>query len=453
MVSKNSIVEHTGLQHGLYCVTICTVFAIVVAATALMGDEPEVETATPTWVSYDWMPQAEDCSFYVAGPETGSECGQPRETQVIFFRVPLSFEGEITFRLEGTHLPFETVSGARARLYGGPGAYTDTDGHQIYPESDYQGTLLASKPLVTDHRPQRLHFGPFASSQGESVDGWGYFKLVFTVAKGRGLQPFRVAVAPADKVEGFCFNASLYMDGAKFGRALLYLDSVDKKTPITGITSGFAKGLSLREGDTSLALKAPNSENWIRYGINNFAAGDGRSALEWMNGTLGEGNNFGKRLIVAFTDSKGQPLRLFGNSRIVEQSPRMTAKRPKSSDQRPQTADRRPKKAAIPDPVSSIENPSPQHSNLPVSGIDTPTLQRFGTPTLQHSNTPTLQHSNTPTLQHSNAPTLPTPSPPHLSPLTPISHSDSTRPVSSQTQRISVSHGISGTVRSTRASR
>ncbi|MDP6110745.1 MAG: hypothetical protein QGG53_02670 [Planctomycetota bacterium] len=384
MTSRNlKITDRPAFQDVLYLVTILAVIAIIFAATALVGDEAEVETATPTWVSYEWMPQAEDCSFYVAGPEAGSEYGQPRDVQVIFFRVPLTYKEEVNFRLEGTHLPFDVMPGTRARLYGGRGAYTDSSGHQVYPESDHHGTLLVSKPLSTEHTSQRLSFGPFSSRQGEAIDGWGHFKLVVTAERGNGLRAFRVAAAPADRVESFCFNASLYMDGTKFGRAHLYLDNIGSSA-ITGITSGFAAGLRLRNRKTSLSLKAPNTEKWIRYHINELASGNRRPALEWMNGALGEGNSFGKRLIVAFTDHNGQPLRLFGNNRIVEQRSQIAGHKLQTTDHRV---------------LKDHKRQTTDHQTR------TPALQNSGTPKLQHSKTPS-PHAAIPKLHQSRTPKL-----------------------------------------------
>ncbi|MDP6357804.1 MAG: PKD domain-containing protein [Planctomycetota bacterium] len=334
-MAPSGIRSLTGLK-ALRCALGITIF-VYCAGLTIVGQEANV--SSPAGVSYLWMPAAEKCFFYTLGPDAAEDFGQPRTTQVVYYRFPGDFKGEISLRVS---LPEDANASALALLFGDKGAYTDPNGHRVYPDSHHGGALLGSTAL-TGIGKSWSSFGPFKARDGELVGGWAYFKVVVRSVKGGEIQRFRVGAAPARRAESFCFNASLAFEGSD-SKAQLFLDAPQEKGAFYGITTGnLGDDLQLASKQMKLRLKAPVQDRWIRYSISDFdRAENERCRLE-------TGSESDSRVIVSFTDQTGQPLKLHSgpgkDAEVMEPPP----------------AGPEPGKPTIPDlaPTAEVDNGKP----------------------------------------------------------------------------------------------
>ena len=265
----------------------------------------------------DTLPASPGAALYVIGPDAGEKMGE-RPIQVVFFRFHEDIQGPITISVfdPDSGGKYDVSRGERATrtffgVYGGAGAYTDKDARFVFPDSRQKGKLLASKTFTTEYDGQWFTFGPLKVSDGERVGRFYYFKLMVLAQNGASENRFRVAVSPERGGEAFCFNASMVIPAGNSKGVDVYVEIPGTAEKIIGISYGVGPNNGktyLKTPRRSLRLSQPSSREWTRYDIDLLPAERGRRLLFHVTSETKED----LRCIVAFTDSAGSPLHLFG---------------------------------------------------------------------------------------------------------------------------------------------
>ena len=125
----------------------------------------------------------------IFGQQNGFGAGDTDHAQIIFFDIPASFNDQVWIRiydpdtggsLDEPHNGWNTST--TFSIYGGAGAYTNPDARTVQPSPQgfTSGTLLSEMTFSEDNNLNSswYSFGPFNSSDGETVNGRYIFKLV-----------------------------------------------------------------------------------------------------------------------------------------------------------------------------------------------------------------------------------------------------------------------------------
>ena len=233
--------------------------------------------------------------LYVFGPSGRASSGAEDYVQVNFYRFPAG-AGQVTLWVYspgygGRHDKRALFGSGQTSytVYGGAGAYSAAASQSARPSTDQPGTVLASESYGKETGDEWIQFGPFDASQGESVGGHVYFKLVAAGVSGSTANVFSTAYLPAAG-EAFTYNMSMNMT-AEAGESMFF----DVEVP-AGTTEIHEHNYDMdnggqpyfHNGGERTKLNSSRTANWTtnRIAVN----GSGRMPYEVVKGIQGYAN-------------------------------------------------------------------------------------------------------------------------------------------------------------------
>lgn len=268
-----------------------------------------------------------NCSyFYVFGPRGRRSAGREDSVMVAFYRFPSGTFGPVSI-----HVFDPGVEGARDRrswgrkttteftVYGGRGTHSDPISKTARPTSEQLGTPLYSRSFKTGHANQWIEFGPYNMSQGESDDGWVYFKLVAVGLNGSRSNFFGTAVTPMARVEAFSYSTTIHLD--RKDRATLNFELEAPPNVDTIIEHNYDMDST---GTPSLVtevgpfvLRKSATGKWHE----SFVTIDPMARTRRLAYTIRRGSQTSANCGFYFTDGEGNPLKVFFNPAPVLKPP------------------------------------------------------------------------------------------------------------------------------------
>jgi len=179
--------------------------------------------------------------LYIFGEDGKKSYGAKEEPQVLFIRVPETYNGNIEISIYDPDVGgyVDEKSGkwntqTRFSIFGGQKAYSSIAGLSDAKITDFkQGTLLDSKDFGEDSAYDKkfYHFSPLSADKGEKIEKFIYFKVIAEGLSGDDNNVFALDVSP-DTVEAFGYTLSLRLSERRGEKMALYPDIPSKATKI-----------------------------------------------------------------------------------------------------------------------------------------------------------------------------------------------------------------------------
>lgn len=211
-------------------------------------------------------------SLYVFGPRGGAMSGREDSVQVLFARVPADSAGTVTFYVydpaSGSDMEKRSSFLSEAitttfSVYGGEGAFTASQ--TTRPAVEQSGTVLSEGTFGEQNRDEWVSFGPHSRADGETVDGYTYYKIVAVATDGRGPNMYRVG-ASSPAVEFFAYDLTTHF-AVERGEMMRYQVEIP-----ANIDAVVEKNFDIDQGGIvyieDVKLRASRSGKWRRNVLN-----------------------------------------------------------------------------------------------------------------------------------------------------------------------------------------
>ncbi len=262
-------------------------------------------------------------SFYVFGPDASRSDGRDDNMQVLFFRFPQTtttqiqlflFDPGISGKLDRSIEKKKIPTMTRFALYGGAGAYSDKLSQDAIPFGRHPGRLLESKVFNQEYPDEWVMLGKFDAPKGEAWEGFIYFKLVVEAYQGDLGNSFKVA-SDSGTGEIFGFNNTIRLNNIP-GSTMPFIVEVPDQ-----ISEIYEKNYDMDAGnrpyfltkDQRIKLRPARNGRWIR---NEIYIGNSDS-IRYFRYEIVRGSAIDENVGVAFTDKKGNPLKMFFTEKPV----------------------------------------------------------------------------------------------------------------------------------------
>ncbi len=211
--------------------------------------------------------------LYVFGEEGKRSYGAKKEPQVIFLRVPKTYNKDIEVSIYDPDVGgfLDEKSGkwntkTRFSIFGGERAYSSIAGMNEEDIIDFkEGVLLDVKDFGRHKRYDRkfYHFPPLNAREGEDMGDFRYFKIVAEGLSGNDNNMFSLKISP-DIVETFSYALSLRLPERRGAKMELYPEiPKDAKSIIEYNYDLDSTGGSIEIVTTSMAYDIEGSETGV----------------------------------------------------------------------------------------------------------------------------------------------------------------------------------------------
>lgn len=181
---------------------------------------------------YRIPPEDDDIGYlYVFGEDGKRSYGAKKEPQVIFLRVPKTYNEDIEVSIYDPDVGgfLDEKSGkwntkTRFYIFGGEGAYSSIAGLNEEDITDFgEGVLLEVKDFGRNKKYDRkfYHFPPLSAHEGEDIGNFRYFKIIVEGLSGDDNNMFSLKISP-DVVETFSYVLSLRLPERRGAKMDLY---------------------------------------------------------------------------------------------------------------------------------------------------------------------------------------------------------------------------------------